>query len=69
MANNRVIAVEANLVNIVLQYGIAGLAIYFMYKLMCNHVQAMTSVLCKKLDEVKNELKELREALVEKLSR
>jgi len=58
-----------NLVNLVLQYGLAGLAIYFMYKLMCNHVEAMTSTLSKKLDEVKEELRALREALVEKLSR
>jgi len=58
-----------NLVNLVLQYGVAGLAIYFMYKLMCNHVSEMTSAISKKLDEVKAELRELREALVEKLSR
>jgi len=57
------------LINIILQYGIAGLAIYFMYKLMCNHVSEMTEVIEKKLDEVKAELRELREALVEKLSR
>ena len=49
-----------------LQYGLAGLAIYFMYKLMCNHIKTMTDVICKKFDEIREELKELREAISRK---
>ena len=57
---------ENQLLNMVMQYGLAGLAIYFMYKLMCNHVKTMTSAICKKMDELKEEIKLLR-GKIEKL--
>jgi len=61
--------VETQLLNILLQYGLAGLAIYFMYKLMCNHSQTLAEVICKKMDEMKEEIKLLREKIEKLLER
>lgn len=58
--------VENQFLNMFLQYGLAGLAMYFMYKLMCNHSTTLAKVICKKMDEMKGEIKLLREK-VEKL--
>ena len=52
---------ENQLLQYLLQYGLAGLAMYFMYKLMCNHSQTLANVICKKMDEMKEEIKLLRE--------
>jgi len=58
--------VENQLLQYLLQYGLAGLAMYFMYKLMCNHSATLANVICKKMDEMKEEIKLLREK-IEKL--
>lgn len=54
---------ESQLLQYLLQYGLAGLAMYFMYKLMCNHSTTLARVICKKMDEMKEEIKLLREKI------
>jgi len=62
-------AADANLLNILLQYGIAGLAVYLMYRLMCNHIKSMTAIISRRLEELAIEVKELRRLLEERLSK
>jgi len=54
---------ENQLLQYLLQYGLAGLAMYFMYKLMCNHSTTLANIICKKMDEMKEEIKLLREKI------
>ena len=60
---------ENTLLQYLMQYGLAGLAIYLMYKLMCNHITQMTNVICKKMDELREELALLREKIEKLLER
>ncbi|MHC1627978.1 MAG: hypothetical protein ACXQTI_04000 [Candidatus Nezhaarchaeales archaeon] len=60
---------ENQLLNILMQYGLAGLAVYLMYKLMCNHIKTMTSTICKKMDEMREEIRLLREKIEKLLER
>ena len=60
---------EDQLLQYLLQYGLAGLAMYFMYKLMCNHSTTLAKVICVKMDEMKEEVKLLREKIEKLLER
>lgn len=60
---------EDQLLQYLLQYGLAGLAMYFMYKLMCNHSTTLAEVICKKMDEMREEIKLLREKIEKLLER
>ena len=60
---------ESELTHYILQYGLAGLAMYFMYKLMCNHSTTLAKVICVKMDEMKEEVKLLREKIEKLLER
>ena len=54
-----------DIITILLQYGLAGLAVYLMYKLMANHSKHLTRIITENLRELREEIKKLREILEE----
>ena len=52
-----------DMIAILLQYGLAGLAIYLMYRLMTNHSRHLVRIITKNLRELREEIKKLRETL------
>jgi len=52
---------SVTLLNIIGQYGLAGFAVYLMYKLMCKYVRDFMRVLGEKMDALQNEIRLLRE--------
>jgi len=52
---------SVTMLNIVGQYGLAGFAVYLMYKLMCKYVRDLTKILSEKMDALQKEIRLLRE--------
>jgi len=51
------------IMQVVFQYGIAGLAIYFMYQLSRLHIKKFTDVYIKKMDELIEKIDELKDVI------
>jgi len=54
-----------DIVEALLQYGLAGLAVYLMYRLMTNHSRHLVKILTGNLTEIKEEIRRLREVIEE----
>jgi len=54
-----------DIVEALLQYGLAGLAVYLMYRLMTNHSRHLVRILTTNLTEIKEEIRRLREVIEE----
>jgi len=52
-----------DIVEALLQYGLAGLAVYLMYRLMANHSRHLVKIIVENLRDLREEIKKLRETL------
>ncbi|RKY29281.1 MAG: hypothetical protein DRP74_09005 [Candidatus Omnitrophota bacterium] len=55
--------IDMQLINVVLQYGVAGLAVYLMYQLSRLHIKKFAEVYIRKMDELIRKIDELKDVI------